>query len=93
MRTKEFDKPLCLWYNMSMTKQELVKLIEDLERVRKERGLTQERIASILGVRQASYSRWVAGKRTPKHPLFIESLQRRAAKILKTTSVKYAKKT
>jgi len=82
-------------YNMrSMTKSELLELIENLEAVRKERGLSQERMASLLGVRQASYSRWVSGKRTPRHPLFIESLRRRAEMILKEKpgKVKYAKK-
>ena len=77
-----------------MTKQELLDLIGNIERVRKERGLSQERIAGLLGVSQASYSRWVAGKRMPRHTLFIESLKRRAEMILreKPGKVKYAKK-
>ena len=54
--------------------------ISNIERRRREKGLTQAEFASLLGVRQSTVSHIECHKRNPSVPLLL-----RAASILETT--------
>ncbi len=57
-------------------RREFQALIRRVERLRKELGWSQERIAQLCGIQQATYSRWVQGKSEPT-PLAYEGLKSR----------------
>jgi transcriptional regulator with XRE-family HTH domain len=54
---------------------------DDIRRWREERGLSQADLARLLGVRQATVSRWESGDRPPTLPLVRLALERLGQKI------------
>ena len=49
-----------------------IKLAESIRTFRKERGLTQEQLAEVLGVTVGAVYKWEAGLSTPELPLIVE---------------------
>lgn len=49
-----------------------IKLAESIRTFRKERGLTQEQLAEVLGVTAGAVYKWEAGLSTPELPLIVE---------------------
>jgi transcriptional regulator with XRE-family HTH domain len=62
-------------------RREFRALIRRVERLRKELGWSQERIAQLCGIQQATYSRWVQGKSEPT-PLAYEGLKSRVPSLI-----------
>jgi transcriptional regulator with XRE-family HTH domain len=61
-----FDAILCIPMQKTMTRK---RAIHDLERLRREKGLTQAELASQLGVSQPHLSRVISGKVIPGNKL------------------------
>lgn len=49
-----------------------IKLAESIRTFRKERSLTQEQLAEVLGVTVGAVYKWEAGLSTPELPLIVE---------------------
>jgi transcriptional regulator with XRE-family HTH domain len=63
-------------------RREFRKLVRSLERARKDLGWPQEKIASLCGVTQETYSRWVSGKSEPGSGLVLAGLKARVPQII-----------
>jgi transcriptional regulator with XRE-family HTH domain len=63
-------------------RREFKRLIRGLERSRKDLGWPQEKIASLCGVTQETYSRWVSGKSEPGSGLVLAGLKVRVPQII-----------
>jgi transcriptional regulator with XRE-family HTH domain len=63
-------------------RREFKRLIRSLERARKDLGWPQEKIASLCGVTQETYSRWVSGKSEPGSGLVLAGLKARVPHLI-----------
>jgi transcriptional regulator with XRE-family HTH domain len=63
-------------------RREFRKLVRSLERARKDLGWSQEKIASLCGVTQETYSRWVSGKSEPGSGLVLAGLKARVPHLI-----------
>jgi transcriptional regulator with XRE-family HTH domain len=63
-------------------RREFKRLIRSLERARKDLGWPQEKIASLCGVTQETYSRWVSGKSEPGSGLVLAGLKVRMTHLI-----------
>jgi transcriptional regulator with XRE-family HTH domain len=63
-------------------RREFKRLIRSLERARKDLGWPQEKIASLCGVTQETYSRWVSGRSEPWSGLVLAGLKARVPQII-----------
>ncbi len=63
-------------------RKEFRKLIRWMEKTRRELGWPQEKVASLCGVTQETYSRWVSGKSEPGSGLVLAGLKSRVPKLI-----------
>ncbi|MDW8329293.1 MAG: helix-turn-helix transcriptional regulator [Candidatus Bipolaricaulota bacterium] len=63
-------------------RREFRKLVRQLERIRRELGWPQEKVATLCGVTQETYSRWVAGKSEPATGLVVAGLKARVPALI-----------
>ena len=47
-------------------------MLTDLERMRRDAGLTQGELAELLGVDRSTVAKWETGKSTPRLPTLVE---------------------
>ncbi len=63
-------------------RREFRKLVKRLERIRRELGWPQEKVAQLCGVTQETYSRWVRGKSEPDSSLVLAGLKSRVPALI-----------